>query len=89
MKKTLPSLLAAAFAAAALAHVARLISFNVLTPAGVIGALLIAALLAFAFADYRKKRAYRVRRSPDAAARADDPRPDVAPPDWTYTTRDR
>ena len=88
MKKLLPCALALhliAFVAAVLAHAAGLIVFNVLTPAGIGGALLIAALLAFACLDYRRKRAMRVRRSATVA----DPRPAVAPPDWTYTTRTR
>ena len=88
MKTLLPCALAlpvAAFTAAALAHAAGLITFNVLTPAGIAGALLMTALLAFAGADYRRKRALRVRRS----ATAPDPRPAGPGPDWTYTTRVR
>lgn len=75
------------FIAAALAHAAGFISFNVLSPAGIAGALLVAALLAFGCTDYRRKPAFRARRSPDAAALTSDPRPEGPGPEWTYTTR--
>jgi hypothetical protein len=90
MKKLLPIALclhAAGFIAVAAAHAAGSIAFDVLTPAGIAGALLVAAVLAFACGDYRRKPSFRARRSAETAALSDDPRPDVPRPDWTYTTR--
>jgi hypothetical protein len=90
MKNLLPFVLAfhvAGFIAAALAHTAGLVSFDVLSPGGVIGAGVIAVVLAFACADYRRKPSFRVRRSAQATASAADPRPVGRRPDWTYTTR--
>jgi len=90
MKKLLPIALClhtAGFIAAAIAHAAGLLSFNVLTPGGISGALLIAAVLAFACIDYRRKPSFRARRSPEMATQSTDPRPNGPGPDWTYTTR--
>lgn len=86
MKKILVWVLAlhaAAFLALAAAHAYGYVGFDVLTPTGVAGTLVVAALIAFAGADYRRRRAFKVRRpkSPD------EPPPKIPAPDWTYTTR--
>lgn len=89
MKKTLLLTLvvyAAAFAAAAAAHAYGYIRFDVLTPVGIAGTLVVAALVAFACVDYRRRRAFRVRRPQPPEG---GPLPTVPPPDWTYTTRSR
>lgn len=78
---------AASFIAAAVAHAVGWISFDVLTPGGIAGALLIATMLGFACGDYRRKPSFRARRSAEKAALSNDPRPEVPRPDWTYTTR--
>lgn len=89
MKKTLTLALvayAAAFATAGAAHALGYIRFDVLTPVGIAGTLVVAALVAFACVDYRRRRAFRVRRPKPPGG---DPLPTVPPPDWTYTTRSR
>jgi hypothetical protein len=60
------------------------VALDVLTPAGITGGVLLAAVLVFASLDYRRKPAFRVRRS---MVSCHDPRPDGPRPDWTYTTR--
>jgi hypothetical protein len=90
MKKLLTFALvlhAACFTAAAFAYAAGFVSFNVLSPGGITGAVVIAVVLLFAWADYRRKPSFRVRRSAQGVAADVDPRPAGPGPDWTYTTR--
>ena len=90
MKNILVSALvlpAAGFAAAASAHSLGYLSFDVFTPAGVAGTLIVAAVFAFVSADYRRKPSFRVRRSGDLDVSGSHFRPAVPPPDWTYQTR--
>lgn len=79
----------AGFAAAALAHSLGYLAFDVLTPAGVTGALLLAAVLAFAWADYRRKPSFRVRRTREGHSSTTAFRSTLPPPDWTYQTRSK
>ena len=90
MKNTLLTLVVltiAGFIAAAIAHAAGYLQFNVLTPGGIAGTLVVAAVLVFAFSDYHRKPSFRVRRS----ARDDAPKfglpTHIPAPDWTYHTR--
>ncbi len=86
MKKILVWVLvlhAAAFISLVAGHAFGYVDFNILTPAGVTGTLLIAALIAFACVDYGRRRAFRVHRSKSP----DEPPPTRPAPDWTYTMR--
>ena len=78
---------AAAFAAAASAHSLGYVSFDVLTPAGITGTLLVAAVIAFVCADYRRKPSFRVRRMGQPHSSNTAFRSTLPPPDWTYQTR--
>ena len=78
---------AVGFAAAVLAHSLGYVSFDVLTPGGVAGMLIVAVALAFVCADYRRKPSFRVRRSSVSDASGSDFRSALPPPDWTYQTR--
>lgn len=90
MKNTLLTLIvlqAAGFIAAAVAHAAGYLQFNVLTPAGFAGALFVGAVLVFACGDYRRKPSFRVRRSGHEDAPGFELPAYIPPPDWTYQTR--
>ena len=79
-----------AFALATAAQIAGLVSFSGLNPTAFIGGLIATGVLAFAFSDYSRKPAFRVRRTarqPTRTTPATSRTPVAASCDWTNNTR--